>query len=151
MDVAASTLATIPAGSRIYLDTNIWIYALEGFAPFTSALTALFTRIDAGELTAVTSELTLAEALVKPLSLNQPHLQQLYVDTLQSSATLTMAPITREILIEAARLRANHASLKLADAVHVATSSAHHADVFVTSDARFSSVTGLKAILLRAA
>jgi len=27
-------LAGIPAGSRVYLDANIRIYALEGFAPF---------------------------------------------------------------------------------------------------------------------
>lgn len=150
MDVAATALAAIPAASRVYLDTNIWIYALEGFAPFRFALAALFARIDSGELTAITSELTLAEALVKPLSLPQPRLEQLYVDTLQSGATLTMAPITREILIEAARVRAKHASLKLADAIHAATSSAHRADVFVTNDSRFGSVSGLRAVLLRA-
>jgi len=27
-------LTSIQAGNRVYLDTNIWIYALEGFAPF---------------------------------------------------------------------------------------------------------------------
>lgn len=66
MAVTPNTLAAIPAGSRVYIDTNIWIYSLEGFAPLAPALTALFERIDAGDLAAVTSELTLAEVLVKP-------------------------------------------------------------------------------------
>lgn len=83
MDVAAIALAAIPAGSRIYLDTNVWIYAPEGFPPFTSALTALFARIDNGELVGVTSELTLAGALVKPVGLHQVHLERLYIDTLR--------------------------------------------------------------------
>jgi hypothetical protein len=34
---------------------------------FWTVLTALFEALDRGELTAVTSELTLAEVLVKPL------------------------------------------------------------------------------------
>jgi predicted nucleic acid-binding protein len=146
-----AAIASIPTGSRAYLDTNIWIYALEGFAPFAAALTALFKRIDTGELMAVTSELTLAEALVKPLQTNQPPLQQVYLDTLQSSQALMMAPISRTVLIDAARLRAQHASLKLPDAIHAATALAQNARTFVTNDARFGAVSGLAAVVLHAA
>jgi len=46
-------------------------------------------------LVAITSEMTLAEALVKPLILLESNLQQLYLETLHSSATLTMASITQ--------------------------------------------------------
>ncbi|MDQ3446423.1 MAG: hypothetical protein M3496_09685 [Pseudomonadota bacterium] len=42
-----------------------------------------------GGLVAITSELTLAEALVKPFIQRESHLQQLYLETLHSSATLT--------------------------------------------------------------
>lgn len=48
-----------------------------------------------GGLVAITSEMTLAEALVKPLILLESNLQQLYLETLHSSATLTMASITQ--------------------------------------------------------
>jgi predicted nucleic acid-binding protein len=54
-------------GDRIYLDVNIWIYALEGYPAFVQDLTQLFQAIDRGTLAAFTSELSLAEALVKPL------------------------------------------------------------------------------------
>lgn len=66
MAVSASALSAIPAGSRIYLDTNVWIYALEGFESFNVPLAELFARVDNEEITAVTSELTLAEGTGHP-------------------------------------------------------------------------------------
>lgn len=33
-------------GNRIYLDTNIWIYALEGYPAFIQDLTHLLQSID---------------------------------------------------------------------------------------------------------
>ena len=127
-------LNTLPAGSRIYLDANVWIYALEGYA---AALTALFARIDAGELTAITSEFTLAEVLVKPFADANLALQQLYAETLQARLALRIVPITRDILIAAARLRAQHPTLKMPDALHAATALADGAQYFVSNDARF--------------
>lgn len=53
-------------GNRVYLDTNIWIYASEGYPVFIHDLTQLFQSIDRSNLNPVTSELLLAEALVKP-------------------------------------------------------------------------------------
>ena len=127
-------LNTLPAGSRIYLDANVWIYALEGYA---AALTALFARIDACELTAITSEFTLAEVLVKPFADANLALQQLYAETLQARLALRIVPITRDILIAAARLRAQHPTLKMPDALHAATALADGAQYFVSNDARF--------------
>ncbi|MEH2106079.1 type II toxin-antitoxin system VapC family toxin [Nostoc sp.] len=48
-------------GTKVYLDTNIWIYALEGYPAFVQDLTQLFQSIDRGNLSVVTSELLLAE------------------------------------------------------------------------------------------
>lgn len=62
-----------------------------------------------------------------------------------------MAPISRTALIEAARLRAQHACLKLPDAIHAATAVAYGASTFVTNDARFRPVSGLTAVVLHAA
>ena len=47
------------SGSWLYLDTNICIYALEGYPEYEPILTSLFSLIDNGTYTAVTSELTL--------------------------------------------------------------------------------------------
>ncbi len=45
-------------GNRIYLDTNIWIYALEAYPAFVQDLTQLFQSIEQGNLSAITSELS---------------------------------------------------------------------------------------------
>jgi predicted nucleic acid-binding protein len=71
-------LLTSLQGDRIYLDVNIWIYALEGYPDFSSGLAALFQAIDQGTLTAVSSELALAEALVKPIQDQDQAVQNLY-------------------------------------------------------------------------
>ncbi len=46
-------------GKKVYLDTNIFIYALEGYPAFNPFLTALFKAIDEGHILAISSELTL--------------------------------------------------------------------------------------------
>ncbi|MBA2485350.1 MAG: hypothetical protein H0V35_04490 [Nitrospira sp.] len=51
---------------RLYLDTNIFVYALEGYPVFRPILTSLFEAIDRGGIQAVTSKLTLAAVLVRP-------------------------------------------------------------------------------------
>ncbi|MDQ3563364.1 MAG: hypothetical protein M3436_04215 [Pseudomonadota bacterium] len=76
-------LSALPASSRVYLDANVWIYALEGYAAYAVALKTLFARIDTGEITAITSALTLAEVLVKPFADGNTALQRLYSETLQ--------------------------------------------------------------------
>ena len=60
-------LVSLCEGRLVYLDTNVFIYALEGYPAFAEPLAALFRGIDNGTCRAVTSELTLAEVLVKPI------------------------------------------------------------------------------------
>jgi predicted nucleic acid-binding protein len=54
------------AGRRAYLDANVFIYALNGFPSLVDVLGGIFGLLDQNLMTAVTSELTLAELLVKP-------------------------------------------------------------------------------------
>jgi predicted nucleic acid-binding protein len=108
----------------------------------------LFARIDAGELIAITSELTLAEVLVKPFADQNAELQQIYMEALQDSDTVRVVPITRDILVAAARLRAQHSTLKMPDALHAATALASNAQQFVSNDSRFVTVPDLEQISL---
>jgi predicted nucleic acid-binding protein len=142
-------LANIRTGARVYLDANVWIYALEGYADFVASLTTLFTRIDSGDLIAVTSELTLAEVLVKPIATDNTTPQQQYVEALQASDSLLVIPVSRALWIDAATLRAKHATLKLPDAVHAATAIAHDAHDFIGNDVRFMPVSGLRVHALK--
>ena len=69
-------LVTSLRGRRVYLDTNVFIYALNGFPTYAPLLTELFDAIEAGTLVAVTSELALAEALVIPFRHGTPAEEQ---------------------------------------------------------------------------
>ena len=53
-------------GFNIYLDANTIIYALEGLSEFPNLKAALIDPLDAGEITVVTSHLSLLEAVVHP-------------------------------------------------------------------------------------
>jgi predicted nucleic acid-binding protein len=134
-------------GQRVYLDTNIFIYALEGQPEFLTPLADVFAGIDQGELHAVTSELTLAEVLVKTFLDKSLARQSIYEKALQSSPTRTIAPVSRRVLVEAARLRATH-SLKLPDAIHAATAHLMHCPIFLTNDLRLRSIPYFKIVVL---
>jgi predicted nucleic acid-binding protein len=127
-------------GQRVYLDANIIIYAVEGFALYLDQIRALLTAVNAGEVVAVTSELTLAEVLVKPLKDQQPALQQAYQTFLTPTPELEVVPISLTVLLEAARLRAT-TKLKLPDAIHLATALHSQCDAFLTNDDLFRSLS----------
>ena len=134
-------------GNSVYLDTNIWIYALEGFPDFAQELATLFQAIDQGQLTAVTSELSLSEVLVKPIQNGNAAQQNIYKQAISSTSILQVVPVQRDVLIEAARLRAT-VNLKLPDAIHAATAIATQCSTFVTNDHRFQIVSGFQTVLL---
>ncbi len=125
-------------GQRVYLDTNIFVYALEGYAEYTAQLFELFTAIDRGQLHAITSELSLAEALVKPFLDNSDDRQKAYQRAIQTSSHLLVAPVSRSVLIQAARLRAAD-GLRLPDAIHLATAHQASCQTFLTNDRRLRS------------
>ena len=140
-------LLTALQGTQIYLDTNIWIYALEGFPAFAHELTALFQSIDQGHLTAVTSELSLAEVLVKPIQNGNASQQDTYKQAISNAPNLQVIPVDRAILIEAAQVRAT-TSLKVTDALHAATALTAQCSTFLTYDQRFQVLSGLEVVLL---
>lgn len=109
------------AGGAVYLDANILIYAVEDTAGRGASLRPLFDRVDRGEVHAVTSELTEAEVLVKPIRDGAAALRLQYEELLDPAGPLAIAPVSRAVLIRAAELRAAHPPLKLPDAIHSAT------------------------------
>jgi len=133
--------------SPVYLDTNIFVYALEGFERFEPLLSDLFKQIQDGQLRAVTSELTLAEVLVKPLADGETEICAAYTAAVQDSGGLEVVPITREVLIEAAGIRAK-TGVRLPDAIHIATSILSGCQTFLTNDKSIREIPNMKVIYL---
>lgn len=141
-------ILTTIQGSQIYLDVNIWIYALEQHPLYSQALTELFQQIDQKTLTVVTSELSLAEALVKPMRDQDIARQTKYRQLFSSRSNLRVIPVQRAILIEAARQRAVSSSLKLPDAIHLATAVILKCTTLLTNDQKFKGLSSLPVVIL---
>jgi predicted nucleic acid-binding protein len=105
-------------------------------------LDELFTLLEVGKVTAVTSELALAEVLAKPFEAQRPDLAQLYEAMIAPSDWPTVVPVERTILVEAARLCVP-LGLRLPDAIHVASAVAAHRDVLLSNDRRLKVPPGL--------
>ncbi|MGG6269325.1 type II toxin-antitoxin system VapC family toxin [Leptolyngbya sp. AN03gr2] len=140
-------LLTAIRGNRIYLDTNVWIYAVESYPSFIQDLTALLQSIDQGHQVAITSELSLAEVLVKPLREKDQARQDAYKRAIVNRNNVFVVPVLRELLIDAAQVRAD-IGLKLPDAIHVATAMRSQCTTFLTNDDRLKSLGSLNVVLL---
>lgn len=127
-------------GRNVYFDTNIFIFAVEGLTDVEIQIKSLLRALASREITVVTSELTVAEVLVKPLRDGDLPLQRTYEQLLQTTPVFQVIPIQREILRTAAALRAT-TKLKLPDTIHLATYDFIGCDSFLTGDLSFRSAS----------
>ncbi len=135
------------AERQIYLDANPIVYFVEQYTDYSDVLTELFIAIDKSEILAITSELTLAEVLVKPIRDSRADLQLAFEQRLTTKGGLAVAAIDRPILALAAEIRAMQPALKLPDAIHLATALDTNCKVFLTNDQRIKS-TSIEVIYL---
>lgn len=103
--------------SRLYLDANIFIYALEGEPTIFDPLRELFSLLKEKKGRAVTSELTLAEVLPKASDIDR----RSYLNLILWSGIFDLHPVSRDVLIETADYRKAAGMPKLPDAIHAVT------------------------------
>ena len=128
--------------SRIYFDSNVFIYAIEGDAEIADPLRQLLDILRNRPGLAVTSELTLAEVLPKA-----DLAQRLdYLDLIADSGVLGLRAVSREILIETATYRRAFGMQKLPDAVHVVTAIRSACSKLLSDDQRLKLPEGITLI-----
>lgn len=128
-------------GTSAYLDSNVFIYALEGqVGPLRSAAAWLLRVAYDGSCVARTSLVSRAEALVRPLRMHQVTLADRYRGLLSGSGPVLVYALDERVIEFAAGLRADYPSLKLVDALHVATAVRTGCDVLITADRRLATV-----------
>ena len=135
-------------GGKIYFDTNIFIYALEDSKEYREHISALFSRIQKTGSLLVTSELTLAECLVKPFENEDELSSQHYETYVKTSGFLEVKAVTRTILKEAARIKAMSRN-KLPDSIHPATALHSGCAIFVTNDANIRTLENIAILVLK--
>lgn len=129
---------------RVYLDSNVFITAMETPGAHSDHAWWILEAVDEGTLAAVTSEITIAEVLVKPIQLGDSALIAGYQEMMTPDSHFEVMPIRRDILVSAAQLRAQRRSIRLPDAIHIATALAASCPYLVSDDQRLHSVEGMR-------
>ncbi|MFG1278346.1 type II toxin-antitoxin system VapC family toxin [Xanthobacter autotrophicus] len=130
---------------RLYFDTNAIIQAVEGADIPSGRFSAVVDAAAKTGLKVVTSELSLAELLVKPLREQDFKLIVIYNNLLAGTreSQLETLPVSREILGLSARIRNRKPKIKLPDAIHIATAEHAGCKFILTGDKRLEGATAL--------
>ena len=134
-------------GKRICIDTAPFIYFIEKDPKYLSIVRPIFAEIDAGNIEAVTSTITLLEVLVLPFKTANESLAEEYREILLHAEGLTTYEIVHEISELAAKLRAKY-TIRTPDAIQMAVGILYNADTFLTNDSGLKKVKDIKVVTL---
>lgn len=121
--------------SRIFWDTNLFIYLIEDHGELSERVAKLRKRMIERNDDLYTSTLTLGEILVKPLEAQDEVLARRYEASLRQGAEIIPFDV------EAARLYArirNDRTIRPSDAIQLACAAQARVDLFITNDERLS-------------
>jgi predicted nucleic acid-binding protein len=119
--------------SRIFWDTNLFIYLFEGYTPLSKRVAALRQAMLTRGDQLLTSTLTMGEILVKPMERGDRELSKKYEETLITTSLLIPFDV------KAARIYAglrSDRSLRAPDAMQLACAGGAGVDLFITNDLR---------------
>ena len=124
--------------SRIFWDTNLFIYLIEDYGDLSERVVALRERMLSRNDQLYTSALTLGEVLVKPTEAGNEALRQQYETAIATGAVVIPFDV------EAARIYATvrqHRDIRPPDAIQLAVAANARVDLFITNDDRLSEKT----------
>ena len=119
--------------SRVFWDTNLFIYFLEDYGGLTKTTEELRDRMLTRGDQLLTSTMTLGELLVKPTRAGREHTCRQYEQLLSAAAILL--PFDVDAARVYAALRGDR-SLRAPDAIQLACAAAAGVDLFITNDDR---------------
>ncbi len=141
------TSVALASVTRLFLDTAPVIYQVEKNPAYFPLVAPIFQALDAGQISAMTSPVTLAECLVHPLRLGLAPVRQAFLDVIVSGANTTFVEIDQRVGELAAKLRADY-NLRLPDALQLAAALANGCDAFLTNDVQLKRVSGLTVLVI---
>lgn len=122
--------------SRVFWDTNLFIYLMEDYGDLSERVVRLRERMLVRSDELCTSTLTLGELLVKPLKAGDEELRRQYETAI--STTALVLPLDTAAAQTYAALRAADASIRAPDAIQLACAAQARVDLFITNDERLS-------------
>jgi predicted nucleic acid-binding protein len=132
--------------SRVFWDTNLFIYLFEGSSVFSTEVAELRRRMLARRDQLLTSAITLGEILVKPMERGDSASAAYYQRVITTTAIVI--PFEEKAAVVYAGLRADR-SLRAPDAIQLSCAASARVDLFVTNDTRLHSkqVAGIQFIV----
>lgn len=121
--------------SRIFWDTNLFVYLLEDKGELTEQVVALRRRMVERKDDLLTSTLTLGEILVKPFGAGDEELARRYERAINAAATVL--PFDRAAATAFAGIRRDR-TITPPDAIQLACASVAGVEMFITNDKRLS-------------
>jgi predicted nucleic acid-binding protein len=122
--------------SRIFWDTNLFIYLLEGSGEHSQRTQEVLVRMSARKDVLITSALTLGEILVKPLETGDGAAAARYEHFLNSPG-VEVVSFDREAARVYASLRLDR-TIRPPDAIQLSCAAAARCNLFITNDGRLS-------------
>lgn len=132
---------------RVLIDTSAWIYHFEQHPQLALPAGQIIESLESGKFRGVASELTLLELTVRPLQLGRQDTADDYEMLLSYFPNLELLPISREILLEAAALRARY-RLRTPDAIQIATGLQAGTTLAVTNDDAWRDLPMIETLIL---
>jgi predicted nucleic acid-binding protein len=118
--------------SRIYWDSNLFIYLLEEHPDFCQVVERLVVKMNERGDSLCTSVFTRGEVLIGPEKRRAPELSSRIRDYLRPPE-VDLLPFTEETADHYARIRANN-KVSPADAIHLSSAATAGVDLFLTND-----------------
>jgi len=122
--------------SRIFWDTNLFIYLWEDSGKLSSQVLTLRNRMLTRGDELFTSAITLGEILVKPIQKQDAKAVAYYQKLIATTAAVI--PFEEKAALAYARLRADR-SLRPPDTIQLACAATAGVDLFITNDIRMHS------------
>lgn len=141
-------LTDLAGHGPVAVDTALFIHLIEEHPQFLPPVRSLFAKADEGKLEIVTSALTLLEVLVVPMRAHDARLAARYEAILTRSRGGRVVDLSRDQLRVAARLRAQHGTLRTPDALQLAAATSTGCTSFITNDRRMPAPDGLRVLQL---
>ena len=140
MDVSG-LLAQLNDARRIFIDSMIFVYALEDHPHYAPLSVAVLQHVESGRCPGVTSALTLAELLTAPARSGDRGAMRDYELYLTNFPHLAILPFTADMAGLVARLRAT-TGLRTPDAIQLAVARTAGCDVIVSNDRQWQGKAG---------
>ncbi|MEX0617249.1 MAG: PIN domain-containing protein [Candidatus Woykebacteria bacterium] len=135
MAVTSGLVSVFSSHKIIFIDTNVFIYALEDNPNFPAAK-EIFRLIKEKHKETYTSVISLLEASVKLFDLGQKEKIEEYLNFISGHGLIQILDINKSVSIKAAEIRSKY-RFKTPDSIQLAAAILARATLFITADRDF--------------